>query len=373
MISRDLVKNDLHTEMKEALESENIDNFTNVILDCVKSEGKKAVNEALEQQIKEKTNIKTLDDIGINAQNLNQKDFRKAFGGQKNDMTFSDFSKMLLNKGNNIKQEVSKRTDGSLIAPIGVAADIIYKACQKSVLLNRCPIIPMNEGTIKIGAAKDDLELDFKERGAEGKNTSLALNIKTLEAKTLYAYVEIAEEDVQDVFEIDNILLKAFSDAVAKTIDNNFLYTNENAISKQGIYPNGILDNEDINKIQVSKADYDMIAKARLTITKENGEPNVVGINPEEFFTIQTLKDSTGQYIQAPSFYSDLEKVESVGLKPKNVLVMDSNAVAIGIRKQMDIKIMNDLKKGTILMRCMLRADVLPMREKHICKIEITE
>ena len=52
---------------------------------------------------------------------------------------------------------------------------------------------------------------------------------------------------------------------------------------------------------------------------------------------------------------------------------MDSNAVVIGIRNQLDIKTMNNITKGTILMRVMVRADVLPVRENHICKIEITQ
>ena len=38
-----------------------------------------------------------------------------------------------------------------------------------------------------------------------------------------------------------------------------------------------------------------------------------------------------------------------------------------------ELEEMNNITNGTILMRVMVRADVLPVREKHICKIEITQ
>ncbi|MFR5747258.1 MAG: phage major capsid protein, partial [Romboutsia timonensis] len=252
-------------------------------------------------------------------------------------------------------------------------SDIIYEASQHSVLLGNCPVLPMDEGTVLIGKVKDGIELDFKEKYAEGKQADLGLEGITLEAKTLYAYVIIAEEDLQDLKNLDSILRKAFSMAVAETLDNNFLYTNLNSSSKPGVYPSGILDNPGIKQISVQSADYDMIAKAKLELAKANGKANTVGYNPIESFKIQTMKDSTGQYINPPSFYNELSKIESNGLKPNDVIVFDSNQILVGIRKQMDIKMLPDLENGTVIMRCMLRADVLPVREDHICKITIEE
>lgn len=302
--------------------------------------------------------------------------FRQKFddANSQNNMTIGDFGKgVLLNQWGDFKQQAPQKVDGSILVPTSILSDIIYEASQHSVLLGNCPVLPMDEGTVLIGKVKDGIELDFKEKYAEGKQADLGLEGITLEAKTLYAYVIIAEEDLQDLKNLDSILRKAFSMAVAETLDNNFLYTNLNSSSKPGVYPSGILDNPGIKQISVQSADYDMIAKAKLELAKANGKANTVGYNPIESFKIQTMKDSTGQYINPPSFYNELSKIESNGLKPNDVIVFDSNQILVGIRKQMDIKMLPDLENGTVIMRCMLRADVLPVREDHICKITIEE
>lgn len=374
MKSKDLIKQEFEENLENALQSTDTGALANAFLDLIEQSNDSKVDEIVEELTNKNTKINSIREVGIKAAKMSESDFRKKFGG-KNDISFSEFVQKAFLGRDNIRQEVevSKKTDGSVIAPISVSAEIIYNACQKSVLLSNCPIVPMETGTVRIGKVDEDMELDFKEKGSVGKNTSLGLEPIDLVAKTLYGYVEVAEEDIQDVYDIENILRKAFSNAVAQALDNNFLYTNTKATEKEGIYPSGIMDNDKIKKITVNSVDYDMVAKAKLEIAKENGEPDTVGINPNELYTLQTLKDTTGQYIQPPAFYSNLMQIESNGLKVNNALVMDSNAVVIGIRNQLDIKVMDNIKNGTIFMRVMVRADVLPVRENHICKIEITQ
>ena len=373
MKSKDLIKAEFKKDIQEAMQSTDEDAMVNAFVSLAeKTSLFDVTQETMPQQ---NIKVNSIKEVGIKAAKMSQKDFKRKFGGrsEKGDISFAEFSQVAFLGKEDPRQEiqVSKRTDGSIIAPIGISSEIIYNACQKSVLLNNCPIVPMETGTVRIGRVDEDMELDFKERGALGKNTSLGLEPIDLVAKTLYGYVEVAEEDIQDVYDIENILMKAFSDAVAQALDNNFLYTNINSTEKEGVYPNGIMDNAKIKKIEVDNVDYDMVAKARLEISKENGEPDTIGINPNELYTLQTLKDSTGQYIQPPTFYSNLTQIESNGLKANNALVMDSNAIVIGIRNQLVIKLINNITNGTILMRVMVRADVLPVRENHICKIEI--
>lgn len=378
MKSKDIVNQELTNKLNIAMKSTDEGAIAKVFTEFAQDIKEDLINDfSISMSAAEKYNEKNTTfekNIGIKASQMSSEGFRKKFGGE-GDMKFSEFAQMIFNNGGGkeAKQQIGKRTDGSIIAPIGIAADIIHSACQKSVLLNNCPIVPMETGILRIGRVNEDLELEFKEKGKEGLNSSLGLETIELNAKTLYGYVELAEEDVQDVYEIDNILLKAFSNAIAKALDSNFLYTNPLSATNPGVYPIGILDNANIQSVTVTKKDYDMVAQAKLKVIKENGDPNTIGINPNELFTLQTLKDTTGQYIQSPEFYNKLNLIESNGLKISNAVVMDSNAVVVGIRKDMDIKIMNDISKGTILMRCMVRADVLPLREKHICKIEITE
>ena len=313
---------------------------------------------------------------------LSDKD-KSSYMADEEKMTIGDFGKgILLNQWGDYKQQANK-VDGSVITPVHILSDIIYSAMDHSVLLGNCPVLGMEEGRVLIGKVKDDLEMDFKAPYAEGKETTLGLEGISLEAKTLYAYVEISEEDLQDMKNLDSILRRAFGMAVAKALDSNFLYTNTNAqeedeeelnyFNANRVYPKGILDKSNIKKITVSKTDYDMIAKANLEISKANGKPNTIGFNPVVNYKLQTIKDGTGQYINTPHFYSRLNAIESNGLKENDVIVFDSNQILIGIRKSMDIKLLPDLKKGTVVMRCMLRADVATTREDHICLVNIEE
>lgn len=319
---------------------------------------------------KEKSPVIRINDCKSNVE------FRKAFteDNDNSNMSISDFAKgILFNDWGRNEALVRNRVDGSVIMPTKIVSDIIYTARQQSVLLGKCPVLPMKEGKVLIGKVKEDVELDFKEKYERGKETTLGLEGVELNAKTLYAFVEIAEEDLQDLKNLDSILRSAFAGAVAKALDENFLYTNSESVSKPGVYPFGILDNEKIKKIEVDTVDYDMIARAKLEIAKVNGKPDVVGFNPAVNYILQTKKDSTGQYINPPSFYNDLSKIESNGLKTKDVIVFDSSQILVGIRQNMNIKVMNSLETGTVILRCMVRADVVPIREDHICKITIQE
>ena len=380
--SKDIMQQELNDKFNKAMQSNDPNALTRVLADYAQEikEEVKEVNMSAINEVNQKNNKRQFEkEIGIKASKMNSEEFREKFGG-KRDIKFSDFSQIVLNTGNHEKlrdeYKIKQMTDGSIIAPVGVSADIIYSACQKSVLLSNSTIIPMKTGTLITGRMKENMPLDFKKRGEKGQETSLQLEPVTLESKTLYGYVEVPEEDIQDVYEIEHIIRNAFANAVAMALDNNFLYTNSNAISNEEDstkYPRGILDNSKINKVTVDSCDFDMIAKARLMIVKKDGAPDTIGINPEELFTIETLKDTTGQYLQAPEFYKNLNIVESNALKVKDAIVMDSNAVVIGIRDDINIKIMNDTTKGTVIIRCMVRADVVPVREDHICKITINQ
>lgn len=296
------------------------------------------------------------------------------FSKDNKPLTVKDFARgILFNEWQNGKAPFKTKADGSVLIPIEVLSEIVYEASQKSVLLGNCPMYPMNSTTTLVGRVKENVSLDFKAKFEEGHQSDFDVEALSLEAKTLYAYIEIAEEDLQDIVNLEEIFRNAFSGAVAKTIDENFLYTNPKSSEKEGVYPKGILDNPNIKKIEVDTVDFDMIGKACLEISKANGSADTVGLNPYEYYKLHMLKDSTGQYIVPPNFYNDKLSIESNGVKNNTAVVFDSNQVLIGLRRDMDIKLMPQLKYGTVLLRCMLRADVLPLREEHICKITINE
>lgn len=321
---------------------------------------------SIKEKQQDRIQTATEDDF-IRAEELTEKQFIRAFAPEESNISFEDFTRALLfNEG---EYRANTNVDGSVLIPTSIAAQVIHKATNNSVLLRKTPVLSMDAPTAIIGRVKDNVEVDFKEKMAPGLQTGLGLEGVKLEAKTLYAWVKIAEEDLQDVVNLQSILHTAFAGAVAETIDKNFLYTNEKASSKPGVYPKGIMDSETINSIQVDTIDYDAILKGSLEIAKNNGTANAVGINPIDEFSLYMSKDTSGQYIQPPMGLPVGPYTTSNGIKPGELLVFDKNAIIVGIRKEMDVKIANDLTDGTVLMRVMFRCDVATTQDKHICKV----
>ena len=90
-------------------------------------------------------------------------------------------------------------------------------------------------------------------------------------------------------------------------------------------------------------------------------------------FGIHMLKDSTGQYIKAPGGLPTEMYTMSNGLQQGDMLVFDSNAIVVGIRKEMDIKMLSELSSGSVIMRIMFRCDVATTQDKHICKVTLNK
>lgn len=307
----------------------------------------------------------------IRAEKLTEKEFVRAFTADEEKVTLEEFTRALLfNEG---EHRNSTNVDGSVIVPTSIAAQVIHKATNNSVLLRKTPVLSMDAPTAIIGRVKDNVKVDFKEKMATGLQTGIGLEGVQLNAKTLYAWVRIAEEDLQDVVNLQSILHTAFAGAIAETIDKNFLYTNANAATKPGVYPKGIMESESINSIEVDAINYDAILKGSLEIAKNNGTANAVGINPLDEYGLYMLKDSSGQYIKPPMGLPTGPYTTSNGVAAGDVLVFDKNAIVVGIRKEMDINVMPDLTNGTVLMRVMFRCDVATTQDKHICKVSVTK
>lgn len=378
-------KHELQKRGKEAKESGDDETLKEILAEIKeineKIEAKKEEDEEEDEEIKRKIDS-YLDDKEeilsesalITSERRSQKDFKRKFSKRNKGLNISKYMKgLLFNDWHNAENEArafTQKVDGSAILPEEIVSEIVYKAINNSVLLGHCPILPMEAGTSIIGKISEDPELEYKKPYELGKETGLGLSGIKLNAKTLYAWLEISEEDLQDIENLNEIIPKALGDAVAESVDRSFLYSGE--FGKEEDSPIGILDNPNILTVEADKVDYDMIGQAMLDISRNNGIADTVALNPNEYYKLQMLKDQSGQYIQSPEFYNGLNKINSNAIDSNEALVFDSNQIVVGIRKDMDIKALPDLTKGTVLVRVMFRADVQTLRENHICKIVVS-
>ena len=295
----------------------------------------------------------------------------------RNDGALSDVIRgMVTGKWNNseMRNLVTTTTTGVLIPEL-LSAKIIDLARDKSLFGNAgVPMVPMETNNITISRVKQDPTFTFKEEGKEGAEASFELDSIELKSKTAYGYAYISLEAINSSANLESIIYKVFSEAMAQCIDKAFLYgQNENEFA-----PSGIMNDNDINKIvATSNGGYDDIIKAIGKVKASNGVPTTLGINSNTEELLSLLKTSDGQYLTAPRSVENLNKIVSNQLNYDEVsgsdaLVFDPQALLIGMQNNIQVKMIEDtecLKKGLVAFQIYAMLDCKAVTPKNICKI----
>lgn len=285
---------------------------------------------------------------------------------------------MVTGKWNNIaiKNAVTTTTSGVLIPEV-LSAKIIDLAREKSLFSSvGVPTVNMNTDNVKISRIKKDPTFSFKAEGQEAEESSFELDSVDLKSKTAYGYAYVTLEAIKSSVNLDSILYKVFSEAMANCIDRAFLYgQNEDTFA-----PSGILNDSEINHIECSEGSknlYDEFIRAIGRIKRFNGVPTSLCINSDTEELLSMCRDSNGQYLAAPLPVQKLNRVVSNQLKydeetGSDALVFDPQALLVGIQNNIQIKMIEDgecLKKGLIAFQIYSMLDCKAVVPKNICKI----
>lgn len=295
----------------------------------------------------------------------------------RNDGALSDVIRgMVTGKWNNseMRNLVTTTTTGVLIPEL-LSAKIIDLAREKSLFGNAgVPMVPMETNNITISRVKQDPTFTFKEEGKEGAEASFELDSIELKSKTAYGYAYISLEAINSSANLESIIYKVFSEAMAQCIDKAFLYGQ----NEDGFAPSGIMNDTDINKIAATpNGGYDDIIKAIGKVKASNGVPTTLGINSNTEELLSLLKTSDGQYLTAPRSVENLNKIVSNQLNYDEVigsdaLVFDPQALLIGMQNNIQVKMIEDtecLKKGLVAFQIYAMLDCKAVTPKNICKI----
>lgn len=295
----------------------------------------------------------------------------------RNDGALSDVIRgMVTGKWNNseMRNLVTTTTTGVLIPEL-LSAKIIDLARDKSLFGNAgVPMVPMENNNITISRVKQGPTFTFKEEGKEGAEASFELDSIELKSKTAYGYAYISLEAINSSANLESIIYKVFSEAMAQCIDKAFLYGQ----NEDGFAPSGIMNDNDINKIVATpNGGYDDIIKAIGKVKASNGVPTTLGINSNTEELLSLLKTSDGQYLTAPRSVENLNKIVSNQLNYDEVLgsdalVFDPQALLIGMQNNIQVKMIEDtecLKKGLVAFQIYAMLDCKAVTPKNICKI----
>jgi len=275
------------------------------------------------------------------------------------------------------KRAVTTSTTGTLIPEV-LAADVIDKMRNKSLFADNVPVINFKEGN-KFVKLTDDPSLAFKQEGAEASESSFTLESVNLDPKTLYGWAYVTIESIEKGINVEEVLTKAFTGALAQGIDN--AYINGQPDGSGGFddfAPEGVLNNADINSVTAGTYPYDDVIKAISKIKQKNGNPTIWGMNAKTEELYNLLKDVDNNYFKAPDVVQKLNRIVSNNLpydetEGSDSLVYDPAALMIGIQDGMKFEIFRGsdegIKKGMVGFRIYAMVDLKVLRPDFVTKI----
>ncbi len=274
-------------------------------------------------------------------------------------------------------------TTGGFLVPTALSANVIDLARNKSVALDAGAItIPMESSELTIVKVSGDPRGYWRpEHGAitESQPTFSPVNLK---AVSLGCLVRISIELLEDALNIGDVVAQTISEALGLELDRV-------ALLGSGVgEPRGIANTPSVESLSLgangaTPANYDIFSEAVEAVQTANGNPSVVVFSPRTQGTLDRLKDSTNQPLQAPESFKNLRKlasnqipndiVQGTSSNTSMAVVGDFTQVAIGMRTQLVLessRVAGDaFEKMDVLVRAYLRADVAVLRPSHLTKI----
>lgn len=279
----------------------------------------------------------------------------------------------------NEKRAISTDNWGSII-PTGVSAKVIEGAFNKSLFLDSdIPIVPMENGNITIPRVKTSslVKPSQKEEYAIGQELDVDLEPVNLSAKTVYGYCTISNELLfKSDPSAETILRETFSKAIAEALDRACLYTEKETNGTPKAYAiKGVWNDQDVNSLEVGATDtidYDDILDGIAKVEGQNYLVTNIAMNSENKKELAKMKNTVGDYIKAPHDYEALNKTMTNQLEKDNLLIYNSNALALGLMSNLIVKKAEgteDLKRNTTTFSFAIYADLAITMPKGICKI----
>jgi HK97 family phage major capsid protein len=261
-------------------------------------------------------------------------------------------------------------TSGGLVIPQNVYSNFIDLLRDNSIL-GEVTTYEMDSKTLSIPRVVSDIVPEFKLENELITESSPVFDSVKLEAKPLYAMCPISLELVEGSnLDMGAVITDLMASAMGSAMQNFMLHGAVNGY--EGVMNQmawGITG--DVN--------YANIGELVSVIRNNNGIPSSIVMNSRDATELELLTDTTGQYIQAPSFMNELRKhTLSNAMTTGNALLGDLSAIAFGVLSEGGLQIEvsrtagEAFKRGQLLVRARLNGDFVVTNQNLLAKIEPT-
>lgn len=283
------------------------------------------------------------------------------------------------------EQRAMNMTANGVIVPAVLAAKVLDRARNVSLFMSAgCPVIPMENGNVTIARVSSDPVFKFYDELEEAAASDMGLDGVELKARTARGYITVSRELFYSAQNLHGVILQSMAGAIAEMIDKVFLY-GQNGESKA---PNGIFNDGNIHVVTPDKSGrhiYNTILVANRLIRGDNGTPDTLAMNANGECMYLSQLDIHHQYVNVPETIKNMNRIVSNSLKDHediysggfngtDMLLFDKNAVAVGIQKNIAVRMITDsdecIKKNAIIFEVTAMLDCSVIQPKHICKLE---
>ena len=264
----------------------------------------------------------------------------------------------------------SVTTGGGLLVDRSISPRVIDLARAKARVVEAgANSIPMETREVVIAKVGSDPSFEWRSENKDIPVSSMTFTGITLRSRTLGAISTAPIELVADAVNLGALIEEALGAALGQELDRVALIgkgSEEEPLGLENVP--GVNTRGSIG----TPANYDDFSLAVEDIWTDHGEPGAVIFAPRTAGTLDRLKDTTNQPLQAPETFKNLAKLPTgqvpvdrgAGSDESLAFVGDFSQLWLGIRQDITVEASRHagFGKGQVHLRAILRADVAVVR-----------
>lgn len=374
MLSRDILKQGIKEKINNAMQSSDLNEFSNVLADIICDNSEKEGNIVVNQSVRVEEKFRAVKQVVLPGEKISQ--------SIKPKMDLGNLIKGMAGKGwtgaESEKQYIQQMasTDNGIVIPSELSEKIIDVARSQNSIVGRIPIIPMDSNNLTVAVQTKDANAGFVKEGDLIPTSEPVFKGVQMVGKTIAVFVPVSEQLLDSAKNLSSQLQLSCANAITKKLDEAILYGVGDGTAESGEIK-GITTYTDINKVEEEaekfNIDYDLILKGLRQAKKSNISPTDISYNSDMGTTLSMLKDATGQYITKPTVLDNYVETESNNIKDDEVVLYNSDYLLLGIHKNIKIEWgctadqFQRIQKG---LRLYMRCDVAVLNDKAVTLVK---
>lgn len=231
---------------------------------------------------------------------------------------------------------------GSIMVPTQMSRQIWDIARNKAVVFRAGAVtVPMTSAKLLVPKLTQDPSGEWKSENADASGTTMTFGGVELQARTLFFWMEISQELLQDAGMLEAVIMGAFAEAAALELDRAALMGTGN-----GEEPRGLYYNTDITRTaKAALSPFDDFADSIYRCENANITPNACIFSPRSQNSIRKKKNGDGEYLLSPDWMPTQLVTKQIpdnlgsGSDESLAITGDFSHLLVGIRDQFKIGI----------------------------------